>query len=282
MEREPDLTRLREVAAEFELRQVIQRLEDEWERRVPGRVTQERIELEAEEGTLADLARGRGRVRARAAPRWAAYDGERLLVGDAPGAEELRDALASHPLLAHDAKSLGEEGPRGLLGSLAAGSFDLAHDTMLAAYLIDPARRTYELAELAADEGLSVAKPDGEEEAADDGQLSLGARGGGAGARGPGRGGAARLGPGRAPAGEARRPRARADHGRGRDAADRGPRRDGARGDQARHGAPRGDLRRSSPGRRSRCRPRSGRSPAASSRSAPRSSSARSSSTSSG
>ena len=29
MEREPDISRLREVAAEFELRQVIQRLEDE-------------------------------------------------------------------------------------------------------------------------------------------------------------------------------------------------------------------------------------------------------------
>ena len=174
MEREPDLSRLREVAAEFELRQVIQRLEDEWERRVPGRITQERIELEAEEGTLADL--GSGEVAfALAGTRWSAYDGSRLLVGDAPGAEELRDALAAHPILAHDAKSLGEEGPRGLLGSLAAGSLDLAHDTMVAAYLIDPARRTYDLVELAADEGLSVAREEPAE--ADDGgaeQLSLG------------------------------------------------------------------------------------------------------------
>ena len=31
MERGPDLSRLREAAAEFELRQIIQRLEDEWE-----------------------------------------------------------------------------------------------------------------------------------------------------------------------------------------------------------------------------------------------------------
>ena len=176
MEREPDLSRLREVAAEFELRQVIQRLEDEWERRVPGRVTQERIELEPEEGALEDL----GRVEvafALAGGRWAAFDGSRLLVGDAPDAEGLRDGLSAHPLLAHDAKALGEQGPRknkGLLGSLATGSFDLAHDTMVAAYLIDPARRTYDLTELAADEGLSVARAEAADEG-DDGaeQLSL-------------------------------------------------------------------------------------------------------------
>ena len=174
MEREPDLSRLREVAAEFELRQVIQRLEDEYERRVPDREAPEAIELEeAEEATLADL--GSGEIAfALAGARWGSYDGERLLTGDAPGGQELSDALAGHPLIAHDAKSLGEQGPRGLLGTLAAGSLDLAHDTMIAAYLIDPARRSYELAELAADEGIAVRKrkADGE---SDDGQLSLGA-----------------------------------------------------------------------------------------------------------
>ena len=173
-EREPDLSRLREVAAEFELRQVIQRLEDEWEGVVPERAASERIELETEEGTLADL--GDGEISfALAGDRWGAYDGKRLLVGDAPGAEELRDALAAHPLIAHDAKSLGEHGPRGLLGSLAAGSLDLAHDTMIAAYLIDPARRTYELTELAADDGVSILREgDGGDGEADDGQMSLG------------------------------------------------------------------------------------------------------------
>jgi DNA polymerase-1 len=169
-EREPDLSRLREVAAEFELRQVIQRLEDEWQGTVPERPTSERIELEAEEGSLADLADGEVAF-ALAGERWGAYDAKRLLVGDAPGAEELRAGLESHPLIAHDAKSLGEHGPRGLLGSLAAGSFDLAHDTMIAAYLIDPARRTYELTEICADEGISVSK---DAEADDDGQMSLG------------------------------------------------------------------------------------------------------------
>ena len=170
MEGEPDLSRLREVAAEFELRQVIQRLEDEWERRVPGRRTEERIELEASEGALADLS-GSEIAFALSGDRWGAFDGERLLVGDAPGAEELREGLAGRRLVAHDAKALGEQGPRGLLGSLAAGSLDLIHDTMLAAYLIDPARRTYELPELAADEGISVKRDEGD--APDDGQMSL-------------------------------------------------------------------------------------------------------------
>jgi len=169
MEREPDLSRLRETAAEFELRQVIQRLEDEWERRVPGRRTQERIELEAVEGAFADLAEGVVAF-ALSGDRWGAFDGDTLLVGDAPGAEELREGLSGRRLVVHDAKALGEQGPRGLLGSLAAGSLDLAHDTMLAAYLIDPARRTYELAELAADEGISVRRDEAE---ASDGQMSL-------------------------------------------------------------------------------------------------------------
>ena len=170
MEGEPDLSRLRDVAAEFELRQVIQRLEDEWERRVPGRQTRERIELEPQEGTLAELSQDEIAF-ALAAGRWGAFDGERLMVGDAPGAEELRDALAGRPLIAHDAKALGERGPRGLLASLAAGSLALAHDTMLAAYLIDPARRTYDLPELAADEGISVRHA--ESGAPENGQMSL-------------------------------------------------------------------------------------------------------------
>src|SRR5262249_60091596 len=51
----------------------------------------------------------------------------------------------------------------------------LEHDTMPAAYLLEPQRRTYELTELAADAGIGIAEgaaaDDGKE---DDGQLSLG------------------------------------------------------------------------------------------------------------
>ena len=57
-----------------------------------------------------------------------------------------------------------------LLAASRPEGLDLAHDTMVAAYLIDPARRTYDLHELAADAGLAAA-PAGAEE----GQLSLAA-----------------------------------------------------------------------------------------------------------
>ena len=52
------------------------------------------------------------------------------------------------------------------------GALDIDHDTMIGAYLVDPARRTYVLEELAADAGIAVhAAADAP---ADDGQLALG------------------------------------------------------------------------------------------------------------
>jgi DNA polymerase-1 len=58
MERGPDLSQLRETAAEFELRQVIQRLEDDWEGDVPDRPADDLIDVDATEGTIADLGDG--------------------------------------------------------------------------------------------------------------------------------------------------------------------------------------------------------------------------------
>jgi DNA polymerase-1 len=171
MERGPDLSQLRETAAEFELRQVIQRLEDDWEGDVPDRPADELIDVDATEGTIADLGDGEIAL-AIGAGRWGGYDGERLVAGELPEPAALVAALAGHPLVAHDFKSMAGHSPRGLLADLAAGSLDLAHDSMVAAYLIDPARRTYELDELAADEGISVAGA--ATETADDGQLALG------------------------------------------------------------------------------------------------------------
>jgi DNA polymerase I len=169
MDRGPDLSKLREAAAEFELRQVIQRLEDAWEGEVPDRPADELIAVEATEGEIADLGSGELSF-AIAGARWGGYDGERLVGGPLPGPPELVSALAGHPLVAHDFKSMAGSSSRGFLADLAAGSLDLAHDAMVAAYLIDPARRTYELDELAADEGISIAGAG----APADGQLSLG------------------------------------------------------------------------------------------------------------
>ena len=46
----------------------------------------------------------------------------------------------------------GGTGRRGLIQAAGPNNLDLHHDTMVAAYLIDPARRDYGLAELAADD----------------------------------------------------------------------------------------------------------------------------------
>ncbi len=171
---EPDLSRLREFAAEFEMRQVIQRLEEDWDGAVPERAAEMRIELEAELGTPADLAEGADAAIGYLGGRWGGWDGSRALTGEQPDPVAFAEALGSRPLIAHDAKSLAGGGPRGLLALAPAGALNLAHDTMVAAYLIDPARRTYVLEELAADEGVAIAAPDeGSPAGADDGQLTL-------------------------------------------------------------------------------------------------------------
>jgi DNA polymerase I len=176
---EPDRSRLREVAAEFELRAVMQRLDEEWGEIVPGRAVAEEIEVEAIEGTPADLAEGAAAI-AIAAGRWAGADGERVVAGDAGDLAGLADALRDRPLIGHDVKSLGGPARHSLLAAAGDDGLDLAFDTMVGAYLIDPARRTYDLHELAADSGLGIVRPAEDpaapavedEEAA--GQLSLG------------------------------------------------------------------------------------------------------------
>jgi DNA polymerase-1 len=156
------------VAREFELRQVVQRLEDELPEELPEIPAEERIEVEAVEGTPADLSDGPAAIALRSG-RWAACDGERIVAADAPDLSELASALRGRPLIAHDVKGLGGGGREGLLAAAAPEGLDLEHDTMVAAYLIDPARRTYPLIELAADEGLAAERPPAE----DDGQLAL-------------------------------------------------------------------------------------------------------------
>ncbi len=165
----PDRSRLREFAAEFELRAVMQRLDEEFGEIVPERRVEETIEVEAEEGGPGDLAAEEIAI-AVAAGRWAASDGERVVTGDAPDLAALAEELRGRSLIAHDAKSLGGGGRTGLLAVAPPGSLELKHDTIVAAYLIDPARRTYDLHELAADAGLA-AGPAG----AEPGQLSLAA-----------------------------------------------------------------------------------------------------------
>ena len=174
---EPDRGALRDFMREFELRAVMERLEEALPEgdAVPGRRVETELEVEAIEATPADLSGEEGPLAlAMAGEGWAAVDSERVLAGSGT-LDELAVALAGRPLVAHDAKSLGG-GRHGLLAAADREGVDLAldHDTMLAAYLLEPQRRTYELTELAADAGIGLAaEAASAKDGDDDGQLSL-------------------------------------------------------------------------------------------------------------
>jgi DNA polymerase-1 len=178
LESEPDRTALREFMREFELRAVLERLEEALPEgdAVPGRKVEKELEIETVEGTPADIGDADRIAVALEGDRWAAAEGERIVTGT-NSHDELAVALADKPLAGHDLKSLGG-GRHGLLAAAAREGVELGleHDTLLAAYLIEPQRRTYELNELAADAGIGIAAADnagsnGKDE--DDGQLSL-------------------------------------------------------------------------------------------------------------
>jgi DNA polymerase-1 len=175
MASEPDRGALRDFMREFELRAVMERLEEALPegQPVPGRSVETELAVEAEEGMPADLAEGPAAL-GIAGERWAAAKGERIIAGTAT-LDELAVALTGRPLAAHDAKSLGG-GRHGLLAAAAREGVDLTldHDTLLAAYLLEPQRRTYELTELAADAGIGLAESATAEPAEDDGQMALG------------------------------------------------------------------------------------------------------------
>ncbi|HEX4730153.1 MAG TPA: DNA polymerase I [Solirubrobacterales bacterium] len=177
LESEPDRGALREFMREFELRAVLERLEEALPEgdAVPGRKVETELEIQTVEATPAEIGDGRIAV-ALDGDRWAAAEGERILTGTASH-DELAVALADKPIAGHDLKSLGG-GRHGLLAAAAREGVELGleHDTMLAAYLIEPQRRTYELTELAADAGIGIAAGAGgaKSDDEDDGQLALG------------------------------------------------------------------------------------------------------------
>ncbi len=71
-----------------------------------------------------------------------------VLVGDCEHPEEVVAACGDLPVIAHDAKSLGLVPP------------GLVHDTLLGAYLLEPARRGYPFSELCEERGISSALED--------------------------------------------------------------------------------------------------------------------------
>jgi DNA polymerase-1 len=159
---EPDRSRLREVFREFELRDPLRRLEEALgagDAAAPAPVAETRLTATVREATLVDLRGDDEIALAAIAPeipedqlfseelpwRWAAFAGEsEVLVGEAADPGSVAEAAGDRPVVAHDAKALRTV-PR-----------TLTHDTEVAAYLLDPARRGYPLEELAQDHGLGA------------------------------------------------------------------------------------------------------------------------------
>jgi DNA polymerase I len=86
----------------------------------------------------------------------AAWAGEEVLVAEAETLAAFAMARGEQPVVAHDWKTIA-------MADDACAAPPLAHDTLVAAYLIDPARRGYPLDELATELGLGarVAGADG-------------------------------------------------------------------------------------------------------------------------
>ncbi len=136
----PDRAQLRETFRQFEFRALLARV-DELDEAVPAR---ERISAgtavawrEGEPPNVGGVAADEGRI--------AVANGDEVVVS-------LRPARLEGTFVAHDAKALGVEA---------------ADDTMILAYLIDPARSEYLLDDLAAEYAVeAVAEPEAEEETA--------------------------------------------------------------------------------------------------------------------
>jgi DNA polymerase-1 len=183
--REPDRARLREVFREFELRDPLRRLEEalgEGDAAAPMPAASETVAVRARQVEPAALTSLKGERAALWADRpeppedqlpgfgdddpltFAAFaGGDEALTGDAETLTEVVAAWGERPLTAHDWKTLTVSEQPVASWATATGESEatiaappLAHDTLVAAYLIDPARRAYPLDELASDLGLGA------------------------------------------------------------------------------------------------------------------------------
>src|SRR4051794_31943074 len=170
--RAPDRSKLREVFREFELRAPLQRLEEaladgaDGAAAAPPPPAESQVKVRGRDGSPADL-RGLGpagpegtiAVEAPLVPegqllaedptwRFGAVVGEEGIGGAMSGPEQLVAALGDRPVVAYDAKALG---------TVPA---NLAHDALLAAYLLEPARRGFPLNEICEERGLACEAPD--------------------------------------------------------------------------------------------------------------------------
>ncbi|MFN2616703.1 MAG: DNA polymerase, partial [Thermoleophilaceae bacterium] len=167
--RDPDRSRLREFFREFELREPLRRIEEalgEGDAAAPPERPAEQIEVRARHVAPAELATLRGELATLAAERPAPPEGElelgdqplrfaawagghQVLVGEAETLAAVTLAWGERPVVAHDWKSIATADD-------PCQAPPLEHDTMVAAYLIDPAARAYPLHELTEQEGLAA------------------------------------------------------------------------------------------------------------------------------
>jgi DNA polymerase I len=167
--REPDRSKLRAIFREFELRDPLRRLEEALDAAESAAIPRPEAEtartVPVRTGGARDLAKLTGAELALAArapevpegellPRESAWrfgayaGGPYALAGEVADPADMVAAAGDRPVLAHDAKSLGEVPP------------NLVFDTEIAAYLLDPARRGYPLAELCEERGMAVLTDD--------------------------------------------------------------------------------------------------------------------------
>jgi DNA polymerase-1 len=166
---DPDRSKLRDTFREYELREPLRRLEEALgsaDAAAPAPEREQKIAARVRVGTLDDVSKLPATevavaVRAPETPEGALFaddqewrfgthvDGGRdVLTGVMPSPEALVGALAMRPVIAHDAKSLGEV------------PAVLAHDTEVGAYLLEPARRGYPFRELVEERGLATSVED--------------------------------------------------------------------------------------------------------------------------
>lgn len=172
LDHEVDRSGLRSFMRSFELKAALERLEKALGDGViphDGDESDEADEAkggpapEVSSGAISDL--GDDRLALLSGPEgWVATDGEITVAGDGP-VGDLVDELAGRDLVTHDAKAiLGGAG--GAYERRTGEGFRLVHDTRIGAWLIEPNRRSYDLADLAPG---SISGGGGNE----DGQLAL-------------------------------------------------------------------------------------------------------------
>jgi DNA polymerase I len=177
----PDRSRLRETFREFELREPLRRIEEalaeQEEAEVPRSQTEVTIDVRAVEVPASELERLDGELAALAAERpgapedevegeavpshlqplgFAAYaGGGEVIVGETETLAALTLSWGERPVVAHDWKTIAT-------GEEPCDAPPLEHDTMVAAYLLDPAGRAYPLLEIAEREGIGANVSDGD------------------------------------------------------------------------------------------------------------------------